>query len=67
MTNQQKVLTELRKQPAGKLVSYSFSAMSRDLAIPREELDSILNNLEKNRDIDQWIMKGHDEFSITLR
>jgi len=65
MTNKEKVLVELKTNaPPGAFVTYNFLSLSKKLNLRLEELDEAINELEKERLIDQAVLASTNEFRI---
>ena len=44
----------------------SFNSISKTLALPKEELDNLLIQLNRERFISQYVKKGVDSFMVVL-
>ena len=50
----------------GKPARYSFNSLTKTLNLSKEEIDTLLVELNKNRFISQYVKKGVDGFTIVL-
>ena len=50
----------------GKPVRFSFNSLSKTLNLSKEDLDTLLVELNKNRFISQYVKKGVDGFTIVI-
>ena len=50
----------------GKPARFSFNSLTKTLNLSKEELDTLLVELNKNRFISQYVKKGVDGFTIVL-
>jgi CTP-dependent riboflavin kinase len=65
--NRKVVLKEISK--AAKLeqrVSFSFNRLSKNLELTKDDLDFILNSLERDHYITQYVIGEDDDFIIVL-
>ena len=50
----------------GKPARFSFNSLTKTLNLSKEDLDTLLAELNKNRFISQYVKKGVDGFTIIL-
>ena len=50
----------------GKPERFSFSALTKNLNLSKEDLDALLTELQKNRFVSQYSKKGVDGFTVVL-
>lgn len=53
-------------QTPGKPIRFSFTSLTKTLNLSKEELDTLLLELNKSRCISQYAKKGVDGFTIIL-
>ena len=69
MSDQNKlaVLTTIcNNSTPGKPARFSFNSLTKTLNLSKEDLDTLLVELNKNRFISQYVKKGVDGFTIVL-
>ena len=69
MSDQNKlaILTAICDNPTlGKPARFSFNSLTKTLNLSKEDLDTLLVELNKNRFISQYVKKGVDGFTIVL-
>ena len=69
MSDQNKlaILVAISSNPTlGKPVRFSFSSLTKTLNLSKEELDTLLLELNKSRFITQYAKKGVDGFTLIL-
>jgi CTP-dependent riboflavin kinase len=50
----------------GKAARFSFNSLTKALNLSKEELDTLLVELNRNRFITQYVKKGVDGFTVVL-
>ena len=50
----------------GKPARFSFNSLTKTMNLSKDELDTLLIELERNRFITQYVKKGVDGFSVVL-
>ena len=50
----------------GKAARFSFSSLTKALSLSKEDLDTLLIELNRNRFISQYVKKGVDGFTVVL-
>ena len=50
----------------GKPARFSFNSLSKTMNLSKNELDTLLIELERNRFITQYVKKGVDGFTVVL-
>lgn len=51
---------------AGESKRFTFSSLTKNLSLSKEELDTLLTELNKSRFITQYAKKGVDGFTVIL-
>jgi len=50
----------------GKPARFSFNSLTKTLNLPKEDIDTLLLELNKNRFVSQYVKKGVDSFTVVL-
>jgi len=65
--NKLAILTTIYSNPTlGKPARFSFNSLTKTLNLSKEDLDTLLVELNRNRFISQYVKKGVDGFTIVL-
>ena len=65
--NRLEILTILYSNPTlGKPTRFSFNSLTKTLNLSKEDVDTLLVELNRNRFISQYVKKGVDGFTLVL-
>jgi len=65
--NKLAILTTIYNNPTlGKPARFSFNSLTKTLNLSKEDIDTLLVELNRNRFISQYVKKGVDGFTLVL-
>jgi DNA-binding IclR family transcriptional regulator len=51
----------------GKIQRFSFNTISKNLQLPKDQLETLLTELNKDRFVAQYAKKGVDSFTVEIK